>query len=652
MPKTDKLGNRTNSKGKKKATSKVAMTSKFGSKRKLSRMGKKLKKGVMGPSTEFMTRASVLKKLQITLKDFRRLCILKGIYPRVPPKSPKGTDKVYYDIKDISYLTHEPLLDKFRTFKTFMKKVRKAAGRNQHGEARRIDNTKPQVRLDHLVKERYPRFIDALRDLDDALCMIHLFASLPSQGRITPARTALCKQLVSQWEYYIIQSKAMHKTFVSVKGLYFQAVIMGESVTWIAPHPFTQGIPRNVDFRVMVTFLDFYEVFVKFVLFKLYNLQGLQYPPVVSEELAQSGCHLYALKAVSMDAGAAGAEEEAKAAADAASAVAKYKAPVSKKQQKALEKAIEDIAEADDEEMEINMDSDEDDEETGAQVQSSLSDAFTVLHGGIQRDPAMVGNTIDDEANEEALRGTFGSLSGNEAEDRRQTLFKGLKFFINREVNLEWMQLCICSLGGLVGWEGEHSPYSASAADITHHVMDRPLGQLTQDLPAREFVQPQWVFDCINAQIKLPIHRYAVGKPLPPHLSPFVDDEKEGYLPKYREEILNLLKGPETEAAAAAQEEEEEETDASEEEEEEESEEESEEEVAPVDNKKQKGQKGIVAVKKVSGDVLNPYVYICVYMCILRVLKGVCTYVAAKCSSRELKSTLGGSWWCSAGVGC
>jgi pescadillo len=58
----------------------------------------------------YITRENALLYLQITLEDFRNLCILKGIYPVEPKKGrgKKGFDsaKTYYLSKDIRYLNH------------------------------------------------------------------------------------------------------------------------------------------------------------------------------------------------------------------------------------------------------------------------------------------------------------------------------------------------------------------------------------------------------------------------------------------------------------------------------------------------------------------------------------------------------------------
>jgi pescadillo protein len=50
------------------------------------------------------------------------------------------------------------------------------------------------------------------------------------------------------------------------------------------PHCVAQVLPKDVDFRVMLTFLEFYHTLLQFILFKLYHGLGLKYPPGVPAE--------------------------------------------------------------------------------------------------------------------------------------------------------------------------------------------------------------------------------------------------------------------------------------------------------------------------------------------------------------------------------
>lgn len=59
---------------------------------------------------------------------------------------------------------------------------------------------------------------------------------------------------------------------------------------------------------------------------------------------------------------------------------------------------------------------------------------------------------------------------------------------------------------------------------------------------SRYYIQPQWVYDCINARILLPVQDYFPGATLPVHLSPF-ESETSIYAPPEMEELVARQKG-------------------------------------------------------------------------------------------------------------
>jgi pescadillo len=133
-------------------------------------MPKKQKKGVKGEISLYITRSKAVKKLGLSLKDFRRLCILKGVYPREPKKKFGDIKQTYYAKKDINYLSHDKILRTLLDIKIHVKKAKRAKKLGDETKAKGILNRRPTLELTHIVKERYPSFVDAVRDLDDCLC--------------------------------------------------------------------------------------------------------------------------------------------------------------------------------------------------------------------------------------------------------------------------------------------------------------------------------------------------------------------------------------------------------------------------------------------------------------------------------------------------
>jgi len=464
-----------------------------------------------GNAAKYITRNKALNLLQLKLPEFRRLCILKGVFPREPKKKLEGNNKTYYHLKDISFLAHEPLLDKSRQIKAFNKKIKKALAKKNKNLASRLENSRPSYTLDHIVRQRYPTFIDALRDLDDALTMMHLFAALPADKThdIPAERVHSCRRLSLEWQAYISRTHSLRKTFVSVKGIYYQAEVDGQNITWLTPHVLQQVLPGDVDFRVMLTFVEFYETLIGFVNFKLYYSISLKYPPILDPRLEAAAAELYAIvKDLASNTESSLQEDAAEPSQEIVPSESELINPEQKEKRLAESQA------------------------RLALLQHRLSsmDKERAMSNDLQQEDTTIQDKekYDDGEDED------------EDEEKKvcRTLFKDLKFFLGREVPRESLLFVIQAFGGVVSWDGVGAPFKETDEGITHQIVDRPTQG--HKFLSRDYVQPQWVYDCVNSRLILPTDDYMVGRVPPPHLSPFVDEEAEGYMPEYAKTIKRL----------------------------------------------------------------------------------------------------------------
>ncbi|CAE6523771.1 unnamed protein product [Rhizoctonia solani] len=469
-------------------------------------MAKLKQRGKSGAAKAYITRSSAIKKLQCSLADFRRLCILKGIFPREPrhrKRANKGSSAptTFYYAKDIAYLSHEPILRKLREHKAFAKKLARALGRGEWSSAKSLEENKPVYTLDHIVKERYPTFVDALRDIDDALCLIHLFAALPTSPQTPTSLIANCTRLSAEWQLYVMRTNALRKVFLSIKGVYFQAEVMGQTITWLVPYQFTQPIPADVDARVMLTFVELYQTLLGFVFFKLYSDISLVYPPPLNLEKDEAGAGVGAFTLEGII-----AEQPATSAAPTIKKVEVDGKIVTNKD---VKRAI----------MDINA--------TPLPPQSTT--------------PASKANADASPTDVDILPDDFVVQPSKSVEGQgaplltmrdisvlpsatSPLLFSSLTIFLSRETPRPLLEFVIRAFGGRVGWPatlGAGSPFDENDSAITHVIVDRPLSGDTMPIGRRKYVQPQWVIDSINAGRLLVEDTYAQGKMLPPHLSPF-----------------------------------------------------------------------------------------------------------------------------------
>ncbi|VDD77018.1 unnamed protein product [Mesocestoides corti] len=398
-----------------------------------------------------------MRKLQLGLSNFRRLCILKGIYPVEPPnrkKAGRGSTepRIYFHSKDIGFLAREPLIQTFRSLRVHQRRLKRAREKLDRDKEFRLRMNKPTYTLHQLIRERYPTRRDALRDLNDSLNLVFLFSRLPRLTQFHPALISLCRRFCVEFLHYVIAMRCIRKAFISIKGFFLEAVIDEIPVAWVIPHQAATHAPSDVDYRLLATCVEFDVTLVGSLLVNLYKEAGLLYPPKLNSQNVHDPASTYCSA-----------------------------------------------------------------ESAQFEFLSSLSLPIKRLEENIA-EPAELDNLVELQTIDDSVT---AAVNKQVQVQRIKNLFEGKRFFLNREVPKEVLTVIIRACGGDCSWDissGPGATYTEDDSRIDYQVVDRPMKSMSAN---RAYVQPQWVFDSLNAGRLLPTQDYLPSASLPPHLSPF-----------------------------------------------------------------------------------------------------------------------------------
>ncbi|ETB57919.1 hypothetical protein YYC_04708 [Plasmodium yoelii 17X] len=454
---------------------------------------------------KYLTKKKIQKKLFLNESEFRRLCIFKGIYPKdykdIPLKFRNKfyKNKVYYTRNDYKKLSNEKIIQDFRKIKTSLKRYKKYKITLEDNErCKNIIKNFPKYKLDHIIKERFPILVYAVEQLNDALTAIIAYSFLPSNENIGIKNNLINQSIIlrNQFHYYAYKTNKIKKGFISVKGYYLQAEILQKKITWLIPHIFTPYFDKSIDFKIITNFIEYYVTLLRFILYKLYRLDGMSYPPKEYKDLKNEK-----LNHLSFD-----------------------KNYITKE----LSNELETKESTEDNIIEENEKKTKNDKTENCEKNDQKND----------------------QKNE--MKQIEHDIINNDNTKSVKNLFKNHIFYIHSNMPFDVLSIIILSCGGTICWNSLYSPYKYDDKSITHEILEvseenkntqdsNKINNINEYTYKRSFIQPQYIFDCLNSNMILSCEDYNINKTLPVHLSPFIDDDNYKDLVKKDEYTINKM---------------------------------------------------------------------------------------------------------------